>query len=338
MSNTQTPAQAQGFVEGETIVSVVNMKGEWKFTLDDKSSCPLFQRMSDGVEHYFRLSEVVIKPPAPRVLFQDAPIPAVSETPTPAPVPAEITEPEKVVTPMTVWQSRAHECFKSMYDDAVLYRSGGISQINTVYGICDNIGNYTEFDSQMARVKDNLIRQTPSFSGEHHYPVKSDDVNRSAEWAWDYRSNKWSDGYGLNRLNQLGELITMIEQNWHDELIEALTPARAAGFKVDDQVWNKEVKEVWTFIRDDGSNDPYFRRPDGRDTSYHLRHIKKLETVLSGLPFNEIIESMKGLENEKALLQEQAAAITAQLGLLEIRFAQYDAELAHTYGVQRIKK
>lgn len=342
-----TPATVMGLKVGISKVQFSHLSGEWLFKSDDESTCPLFQRLSDGATHYQNLTDIN------KIIPEDVPAPALpvprmsapGHIGTPPPVVAmslqEVTDAQEsvvaVVPQMTVWQTRALECFQTMHDEAVKYRAGQVSRITYSHGICDNITRFTDYDDEMSYVKDNLIRRTASYSGEHHYPVKSHDASRSAEWAWDYTSDKWGGEYGANRLVQLEQMIHLIKNEWDDDLACRMTPARSAGISVGDQVWNKTTRAVWTFVRDDGSNDPYFKTDEGRETSCHLRHIQKLSDIITGKSFAELMAESETLAQRRATLKVQKADIEAQLASMDESFARMDIELAITYKVKRIE-
>lgn len=342
-----TPATSMGLKVGVSKVQFSHLSGEWVFKSDDESTCPLFQRVSDGATHYQNLTDIN------KIIPEDVPAPAL---PVPrmsgleffgAPPPVatmtlqEVADAEEsvvaVVPQMTTWQTRALECFQTMHEEAVKYRAGQNSRVTYSHGICDNITRFTDYDDEMAYVKDNLIRRTASYSGEHHYPVKSHDASRSAEWAWDYTSDKWGGEYGANRLVQLEQIIELIKNEWNDDLACRMTPARSAGIAAGDQVWNKTTRAVWTFVRDDGSNDPYFKTEEGRETSCHLRHIQKLSDIMSGKSFNDIMAESARLTAQREVLKAQKAEIEAQLTKMDEAFARMDIELAITYKVKRIE-
>lgn len=342
-----TPATSMGLKVGVSKVQFSHLSGEWVFKSDDESTCPLFQRVSDGATHYQNLTDIN------KIIPEDVPVPAL---PVPrmsgleffgAPPPVvtmtlqEVADAEEsvvaVVPQMTTWQTRALECFQTMHEEAVKYRAGQVSRVTYSHGICDNITRFTDYDDEMAYVKDNLIRRTASYSGEHHYPVKSHDASRSAEWAWDYTSDKWGGEYGANRLVQLEQIIELIKNEWNDDLACRMTPARSAGIAAGDQVWNKTTRAVWTFVRDDGSNDPYFKTDEGRETSCHLRHIQKLSDIMSGKSFNDIMAESARLTAQREVLKAQKAEIEAQLTKMDEAFARMDIELAITYKVKRIE-
>lgn len=342
-----TPATSMGLKVGVSKVQFSHLSGEWVFKSDDESTCPLFQRVSDGATHYQNLTDInkiipenVPAPalPVPRMSgleFFGAPPPVATMTLQ------EVADAEEsvvaVVPQMTTWQTRALECFQTMHEEAVKYRAGQVSRVTYSHGICDNITRFTDYDDEMAYVKDNLIRRTASYSGEHHYPVKSHDASRSAEWAWDYTSDKWGGEYGANRLVQLEQIIELIKNEWNDDLACRMTPARSAGIAAGDQVWNKTTRAVWTFVRDDGSNDPYFKTDEGRETSCHLRHIQKLSDIMSGKSFNDIMAESARLTAQREVLKAQKAEIEAQLTKMDEAFARMDIELAITYKVKRIE-
>jgi len=203
----------------------------WLLSDDDNSMFPFF-RSECGTfnDRCFAISDCeIIKEP-------------VLELPPPPVITGTFLEDVPIYT---VWQKRAIDCFQKMHDDAVIYHNGGTTGgLRVASGICDNITRYTDFDDSMSRVKDNLIRTLPSYSGEYHYPVKGTDEYPSAERAWDNIHDKWMGEYGASRLVQLGELIEAIKTRWDENLITALSPAQRMGLKIGDLVWHRERGEL----------------------------------------------------------------------------------------------
>lgn len=339
-----TPAQQAGIIPNVTRLRIDQNGARdsvWLLSSDDGTTLPYFKRENGTVgEECFFLNVCTIiedesvpaAPVAPQAVMLAPPITICGET-------LQIVTHNPAVAPMTVWQRRAVDCFETMYVAADKYRrTGERGSLRYEYGICDNITRFTDYDDEMTNVKDNLIRSLPSYSGSYHYPVKPTEDHSSAERAWDYSGNKWEGGYGKNRLDQLGELVEALKsERWDDELIGKQTPATRLGLKIGDIVWHRDRNELLTFHTDDGSQDPYFTRPDGDRMSTHLDNIERdIAGVLTGEPIEVLIGRAKSIIAQREALRLQVVGLEQQMNQLLKDVGSIDVELAHTHGVKRI--
>lgn len=322
-----SPAQQAGIIENGARLIINNDRANgyiWILADDDnspnpffRSECGTFSRRCFAISDCEIIKEPVLELPPPPVIsvnfLKDVPV-------------------------YSVWQKRAINCFQKMHDDAVIYHNGGSTGgLRVSSGICDNITLYTDFDDSMSRVKDNLIRTLPSYSGEYHYPVKGTDEYSSAERAWDNIHDKWMCEYGASRLAQLGELIEAIKTRWDESLITQQSPAQRMGLKIGDLVWHRERGELLTFAKDDNSSDPYFTRHNGDRMSTHLDYIERdIAGVLTGEPIEVLIGRAKSIIEQREALRLQVVEIEQQMNQLLKDVASIDVELAHTHGVKRI--
>lgn len=252
-------------------------------------------------------------------------------------------------------QSLALATFTTMLERAKAYRANPEKTLDTGafyngYGICDNIGRCLApgaREEKMSLIKDNMIRRLPSYSGNYHYPVKHPDPkpgrtqSEAADNAWCEFSDKWLDGYGANRLQQLIELVDMIRDQWDDKFAERMTPATRVGIVPNVTiVRHVETQELYTLSRDDDSTDPYFLpigKSEDHRRSIDLRYIEIL-------PVSEIGKrSVKSFINEIKKASEKRAKLEAQIEKLnkarqEIisNVSVLDYHLADQHGVKRI--
>lgn len=263
-------------------------------------------------------------PAAPVTLVELAP-------PLPAPVPVAI-DPE---VGMGHKQLVAFRTFSELHKRAMIYRTGDVRQEDDVfdkdYGICDNIANSvpprdelpnegmsrSAYREMVSRIKDNIICQTPSFSGSYSYPVPHPDYlehddttvrRRKAESAWDNCSDRWTGEYGLARLNQLKEMIDIIQNKWNDNYAGYMTPAMRHGIDKNSIVMIDDQEGLWKLHRDDESSDPYFQPIESKDGDgvkhFSLSYVKKIDT--NG--HYDKLSVPEFLERHDALLAEQAEA------------------------------
>ena len=342
-----TPAQKAGIIPNVTRLRIDQNGARdsvWLLSSDDGTTLPYFKRENGtGGEECFLLNVCTIiedesvpaapaAPVAPQAVMLAPPITICGET-------LQIVTHNPAVAPMTVWQRRAVECFETMYVAADKYRrTGERGSLRYEYGICDNITRFTDYDDEMTNVKDNLIRSLPSYSGSYHYPVKPTEDHSSAERAWDHSGNKWQGGYGKNRLDQLGELVEALKsERWDDELIGKQTPATRLGLKIGDIVWHRDRNELLTFHTDDGSQDPYFTRPDGDRMSTHLDNIERnIKQFMTGDDIATLVQRAKDIDKQRKAIADQIEELEKQARELLKGIGRVDIELAHVHGVKRI--
>jgi hypothetical protein len=242
----------------------------------------------------------------------------------------------------TKLQTFAINTFQAMYDDAVLHREGKAHRLCGDYGICDNIPRFAEFagadTGKMIEVKENLIRQTASYSGDYNYPVKP--VNdESASNSFSRHGNKWKGEYGLNRLTQLGELIEMLKTHWDDSLVVRQTPATRNGLEVGSLVRYTGDNSFWVFRRDDESMSPSFHRlGDCNDyTDLRLEYIKKVDaSQIEERSVSEFLEVLTVKIEEQTSIEKQIAELKAKLVSVQSDVSLLDYSLAKQHKVKRI--
>lgn len=250
---------------------------------------------------------------------------------------------DKIDGVYTASQTLAINTFQAMYNAAVAHRNGEPSDLNTDHGICDNIPHFAESGGadrrEMAEVKENLIRTTPSFSGEYTYPVKG--VNGySPSSSFDIYSDKWAGEYGLNRLNQLGEMITLIKSDkWDDIFTVRQTPAIRNGLRVGDVVTYTTEGKLWVFRDDDGSTNPSFHRIDNPDAYNYLNLsdvVKVDKDQLKERTVSEFITVIAEKIEEKALIEKMIEELQKQLTGINGDVSILDHSLATQHKVKRI--
>lgn len=265
-----------------------------------------------------------------------------------APAQETISRGQAIAAEMDTMQAEALELFTAMYADAESYRKGGPrGKLDISYGICGNIERYVKRGSVLDyntadRIKDNLIRSVPSFSGEHHYPVPSGHPHRTAEEQWDYSSNRWDDAYGECRLIQLAELIEAIRTRWDDKLTRKMSPAGMRGLSLGDIVQHKESGELWEFSLDDESTNPGFRRAGTKEDSIwiNLSEVRKVNVsdfALSCESVADFLKAMEALDNETAELERQVRALKTQIASKGASLSLLKRQLADKHGVKRVK-
>jgi hypothetical protein len=222
----------------------------------------------------------------------------------------------------------------------------------TGYGICDNIARCappSADDNILSMVKDNVIRRVPSYSGNYHYPVHHPmprdgrSLVDEAENAYCEFSNKWADGYGANRVQQLRELVDYVTNQWDDELTQSMTPAKRVGIVKEVTVVQRIVDgDLFVLQYDDGSTDPYFMPLGGTEDdrrSIDLRRIIILPTL--DQPERTVAEFLTVHAETVAKRNEiegQLAAMNAQIEALKREEAVLDYALGQQHGVKRLAK
>ena len=265
-------------------------------------------------------------------------------------LPGEIWEPSfELAAPetdipegLTTLQTAALKTFQSMYNAAVEYRAGRSTTLNTGYGICDNIERYANAAETttraMSEVKENLIRNTPSYSGEYNYPVKCP-TGGEAHAAFNRNSDKWSGDYGLNRLTQLGEMIELIKTQWNDNLVHRQTPAVRNGLSVGDLVIWKRDNSVWVFQYDDESMSPRFHRLGDTDArrDIEVSEVKKLDKdSVEKRSVAKFLKAMKATAKKKSALESKMEALKKQLEAATLELAMLDYGLADQHGLKKV--
>jgi hypothetical protein len=220
------------------------------------------------------------------------------------------------------------------------------------YGICDNIARCSPdgaCDTTMALIKDNVIRRVPSYSGNYHYPVKHPAPKENlshidaAENAYCEFSNKWTDGYGAHRIQQLRELLDYVTNQWDDALTQTLTPCVRVGIIKDVTVVQRIADgDLYTLQYDDGSTDPYFiplgGNPDDR-RSIDLRRIIILSTVVQQeRTVVEFLTIHAATVSKRLAIEASLAALKAEIDALKCEENVLDYALGQQHGVKRLAK
>lgn len=236
-------------------------------------------------------------------------------------------------------QDAAIATFSAMLEAAFHYRATGERGIlSPNYGICDNIDYFTPSwadGNKMARVKDNVIRRIPSFSGAYHYPVKGPILMTPGE-AWESHRDKWFGDYGFNRITQLQELVDFIRSNWDDSLTMRRTPAERMGWKIGDVGIHKTNSKAYRFVQDDDTSSPYFEElGSGNKLFVELSDLER-RPPLEKRSVAAYVKQAKKLVDAKAKLEENIRQMQQALAVLEFDIAQIDCALAEHHGVKRI--
>lgn len=248
--------------------------------------------------------------------------------------------------------------FSTLVERAKLSREGLLTdndKFNPRYGICDNIyicmprDERDKYHDQIVMVKDNLIRQVPSYSGAYHYPVRAPEkevcetMEQAAERYWDKGGNRWTGGYGDQRLIQAQELLDMVTNNWDDKFIKRMTPAQRVGITEGVVVQHVDTSEYFVISRDDDSSDPYFL-PYGETDNEHRRSIRIQElriVKMSDMPKRSVSSFVKSINKElakRAKLEEQVKALQKLIAETKGQQACYEFALAQQHGVKMIKR
>jgi hypothetical protein len=312
---------------------------------DDDSRVPYFERIDNGMKRYVDLDHVELMEAVPAQ--QPAPVvPTNNQLMSMIQVDIHAIA-ASIRSPI---QQAALDTFNTMRTRAIACRANDGMTVDdnlfyTGYGICDNIHRCTPNgvnSDTMALIKDNIIRQVPSYSGNYHYPVNHpDEVGKeAAESAWNRFNNKWKGIYGANRLQQLEELIHHIEHKWDESLAKEMTPAQRVGLIVDVTVVQYKDGSLWKFTRDDRSSDPYFTSmATGNQTSLDLRYIEVLPMDMeetNSLSVAEFLQRIEETVKTKADLEAQVKALQLQIAEAASRVVMLDYNLATTHKVKRI--
>lgn len=245
-----------------------------------------------------------------------------------------VPPPPPPLVPVTKQQAVLRD-LNAIREAAEKYRETGerIGTFRPTWGICDNIAEVGTF-GKTATVKDNLICRTPSFSGEHHYPVPGPE-GCDASTAWDRYDEKWTGEYGDNRLKQLNELIHLVETEWHDNLISRRTPAERLGFVIGQPYVYKTDGSIWVFVRDDDSSDPMFRNTvTGEERWRPLSEMKpKPKPVKRSV--KAFIRLAEKAEAKKAVAQAKLKELRQQIQELDAEIALLDEGLREQHKVKR---
>jgi hypothetical protein len=219
------------------------------------------------------------------------------------------------------------------------------------YGICDNIGrgNWRSSEINMfSRVKDNLIRRLPSYSGAYHFPVRhpdfmtdTDQATIKAEEAWNGNTNKWEGEYGANRLTQLKELIQHCLNDWSDELTSDMTPAQRVGIVKGETICQRrEDNTLWVLHTDDDSSDPYFVPHGSEDVDRRSIDLRKLRVMhahnIGNMSVKAILSKVGKIQSKKDKLEAQIAALQAQVNQLQVEIVSHDVALIKQHKVKRV--
>lgn len=308
---------------------------------DDDSRVPYFERIDNGMKRYVDLDHVELLEAVPA--SAPATVRDLSHL-------IQVNIPALAVSLRSPIQQAALDTFNAMRTRAIACRANDGMTVDdnlfyTGYGICDNIHRCTPNgvnSDTMALIKDNIIRQVPSYSGNYHYPVNHpDEVGKeAAESAWNRFNNKWKGTYGANRLQQLEELIHHIEHKWDESLAKEMTPAQRVGLIVDVTVVQYKDGSLWKFTRDDGSSDPYFTSmATGNQTSLDLRYIEVLPMDMeetNSLSVAEFLQRIEETVKAKIDLEAQVKALQLQIAEAASRVVMLDYNLATTHKVKRI--
>ncbi len=293
------------------------------------------------------------------------PAPAIPSMPAaPMPPEAPVVEAPKEVAPITLAElvsqpaSKATarlvaiEAFSQMLTDAEHGRITGEYRrpFRTNCGICDNISDYVfkvvgdanpychTYHRWINEVKNNLIRRTASWSGDWHYPVPGVD-GKNAEHCWDYSENKWADAYGANRVVQLKELITLVQDDavWAERLCDEQSAADVLGFKVGSIYMHKQTNKLWKFERDDGSRNPYFRSvANGESDCLYLTDLVAVGDTFGERSVPEFLADAAAKAAEISEIEQQIKALKSKLKIAQGSLVMLDMALAEQHKVRRL--
>lgn len=350
-----SPAQQAGFIVNVTRLKINNPEHSrysqglvWLLREDDETNLPFFKSECGTVSNEcFFIADLSIIPnevPAP-LPVPSAPI--VISFDSDAPVAPALTlekAPLPVAPVYTELQQKAINTFQAMYDDAVAYREGRDTRLNGDYGICDNIDRYASragsYEGQMSEVKENLIRQTASYSGNYTYPVPCPDGGDASN-AFSRHSNKWRGAYGLNRLVQLEQLVELIKTKWDDSMVNRKTPAFRNGLKVGYIVRHtRRENTLWVFRRDDESMAPSFHKLGDKDdyVDIDLNYVVKVDKDEISKPraVSEFLSELEAQAKKKADIERQIAELQKALTGVQTDIAMLDYGLADQHKVKRL--
>lgn len=255
----------------------------------------------------------------------------------------------KMITTAQQVRQAALQTFKTMQVRAQQYVNShdvnlgcaepATSDFNPRDGICYNIprcfNDNCQVDvSSVALVKDNIIRQVPSFSGAYHYPVPhpmhlagTPQARRWAEEAWDEGGDRWVGEYGKLRMQQLEELIDFVENKWSDTWATNMSPANRLGIIENETIVSKDddPSELWIMTRDDDTSDPYFE-PVGR-VGEGFRRCIDLGTVTLVSSSNTEKLTVGKYKSEKAKIDKRVARLRLAKGKLEAQLEAINTAL-----------
>lgn len=262
------------------------------------------------------------------------------------------------MTNVVDFKAMAIATFTTMIERATLSRAGEFNdseRFNPRYGICDNVYLCMDreirdkYHDQMLMVKDNLIRQVPSYSGAYHYPVRapecigSESAESAAERYWDKGGNRWNGAYGDERLTQAKELLDIITNNWKDEYINRMTPATRLGIYTHTVVQHKETGLYYSLSRDDDSSDPYFipygeTNTDNR-TSIRLSELQvvKFEN-LEERSLTSLVSEMKRRLAKRKKVEQKLKELQAQIAEMKRDEIGLEFTLATQHNVKMINR
>lgn len=347
MITKQTPAQQAGFIVNVTRLKITNPEHAryneglvWLLREDDTTSLPFFKSECGTVsnECFFICDFSIILDEVPAV--PDIPVaPALT-------MQEALAAPLPVAPVYTALQQQAIDTFQAMYDAAVKHREGLDSRLNGEYGICDNIDRFATLVgasySQMAEVKENLIRRTAVYSGSYNYPVPCPEGGNAGS-AFDNNRYKWQGAYGLNRLTQLGQMIEIIKSDkWNDNLVNRQSPATRNGLTEGDIVryTRRDESSLWVFRRDDDSMSPSFHKLTDEDNycDIDLNYIVKVDkdSVFKRRPVEEFLSELVEQVKKKEDIESQIAELQKQLNGVKNDIFMLDYGLADQHKVKRI--
>ncbi len=245
-------------------------------------------------------------------------------------------------------QEIAIQTFETLIDWAVAYRNDTDNKAPNfeVYsGICDNLYFTIPADYRrdgihrvIVNIKNNLICQVPSWSGNYTYPVKGTDGD-SAERTWDSTREKWLGEYGNYRIEQACEILYMIKNNWNEELTLRLSPAKRLGIipHLTLLTWDNRF---WLLSEDDDSSCPYFDEIGGRELKHiciDIAAMKIVQTVDSKRrSVKAFLRAIQKAEEKYSKSQAQLKKLEEQSLLLRREMMELEQGLASQHGVKRI--
>lgn len=325
-----TPAKQRGIIERVTHLKLTDSSGHssswknmvWIMCQDDGSSCPFFSSKCGEVSSVcFELEELVIADPA------------------------------LVAAQSKLVQNQAIETFKKMLDLANHYIVTGerLSGFNHKHGICDNISECrpdgSNYDT-MYRIKDNVIRRLPSYSGSYHYPVRGlvefdYTTEQSAEHAWSQLEDRWMGEYGANRILQLTELLDHVTNKWDDNLTQKMTPAQQNGiFLLETVVQKIDNGSLWVMQYDDDTTRPYFIPLGNTGTNgrcdLDLRYIRIMPSSNVKRSVKSFVNHAKRVEKKRQELIDKKAKLEMEISKLTVDLGSIDYLLSQQHGVKRV--